>query len=74
MSKKISSKIVTVIAFAGLGLILTVVLSRLFFGSLIASEIRTVMLVIGFAMMLVGTLWKVILDMNDQDPSDSSSD
>ena len=74
MAKKTSTKIVTVIAFIGLGLILTVVLSRLFFGSLIATDIRTIMLVIGFAMMLVGTLWKVILDMNDQDHSDSSSD
>ncbi len=74
MAKKNSIKIVTIIAFVGLALILTVILSRQFFGSLIASDIRTVMLVVGFAMMMVGTLWKVILDMNDQDSSDSSPD
>jgi uncharacterized membrane protein len=74
MAKITSTKIVTVIAFIGLGLVLIVLLSRLFFGSLIATDIRTVMLVIGFAMMILGTLWKVVLDMNDQDASDSSSD
>ncbi len=60
------------IAFAGLFLVLAVIFTRILGDQIISADIRTVMLVIGFALMLLGTLWKVVLEMNDQESSDST--
>ncbi len=58
-------KIVTRIAFFGLILVLLAFLSKLFYP--IDFNIRSGMLVIGFTLMLLGTIWRVVLEMNESD-------
>ncbi|OEK03158.1 hypothetical protein BFP97_17235 [Roseivirga sp. 4D4] len=58
-------KIVTRIAFLGLSLVLLAFLLKLFYP--IDFNIRSGMLVIGFTLMLLGTIWRVVLEMNDSD-------
>ncbi|MBO3699427.1 hypothetical protein [Roseivirga sp. E12] len=58
-------KIVTWIAFFGLFLVIIAALLKLFFS--IDFNIRSVMLVTGFTLMLLGTIWRVVLEMNESD-------
>ncbi len=67
------AKVYRLIAVSGLVLILIVLLSRYIPQQLISNEIRSVMLIAGLAMMMLGTLWRVVTEMNDQDDSSSES-
>jgi hypothetical protein len=62
LNTKILIKIASVIAVSGLSLVICTLLFNLFIGTSIATK-NTLML-IGFAMMFLGTLWKVVLEMN----------
>lgn len=49
----------------GLGLVLTGIFSR--FGQLLTTDQRTGCFVIGFSLMLLGTIWKVVVEMNERE-------
>ena len=67
--------VVSWVAFTGVFLVIASILVRILRVHFVDTNARTVMLVVGFTMMLLGTIWKVVLEMNDQngDSSDSSS-
>ncbi|WP_420388203.1 hypothetical protein [Roseivirga sp.] len=54
-------------AFFGLAMVITGILSR--FVHFLTVDQRTGSFIIGFALMLLGTIWKVVLEMN-QDGTD----
>jgi len=61
----LKQKITGWIAVLGLCLVLTGIISR-FVGFLTVDQ-RTGFYVIGFSMMLLGTIWKVVLEMNERE-------
>ncbi len=63
-----SIKVVTRIAFFGLFLVLMSLLFKLF--NVIRFDIRSGMLVTGFTLMLLGSIWRVVLEMNEPDEND----
>jgi hypothetical protein len=64
----VSIKVVTRIAFFGLFLVLVSLLFKLF--KVISFDIRSGMLVTGFTLMLLGSIWRVVLEMNEPDEND----
>lgn len=58
-------KLTTGVAFTGLLLVLTAIISR--FGHFLTVDQRTAFYIIGFSMMLLGTIWKVVLEMNEKE-------
>lgn len=61
-------KIVTRIAFFGLSLVLAAVLIKFFYP--IDVKTQSIMLVSGFTIMLLGSIWRVVLEMNEPDEND----
>lgn len=58
----------TRVAFFGLFLVLTAAILKLFYP--IGFDIQSGMLVTGFTLMLLGTIWRVVLEMNEPDKTD----
>lgn len=58
-------KIATWAAMLGLIVVLVGILSR--FGNFITVNQRTGCFIIGFSLMLLGTIWKVVLEMNERE-------
>ena len=58
-------KLSTILAVCGLGTVLTTLLLNAL--GMLTVENRTLCLVVGFTAMLLGTLWKVVLEMNRED-------
>lgn len=66
MTKNILAiKLSTIVAFTGLATVLITMILNLF--SLADPQYRTMMFVVGFTLMLLGTLWKVVLEMNREE-------
>lgn len=61
-------KIVTRIAFFGLFLVLAAALIKTFYP--IDVKTQSIMLVSGFTIMLLGSIWRVVLEMNEPDEND----
>lgn len=61
-------KIVTRIAFFGLFLVLATALIKVFYP--IDVKTQSIMLVSGFTIMLLGSIWRVVLEMNEPDDND----
>lgn len=61
-------KITTWAAFLGLALVLISLLSRFVYP--INFNVKTAMLIIGFTLMLLGTLWRVVTEMNEDNNND----
>lgn len=61
-------KIVTRIAFFGLFLVLAAGLIKIFYP--IDVKTQSIMLVSGFTIMLLGSIWRVVLEMNEPDEND----
>lgn len=60
-------KITGIIAMSGLVIVLLMILATQFFSQSFDRDLRNSGMVIGFALMLLGTLWKVVLEMNSED-------
>jgi hypothetical protein len=58
-------KIASVVALSGFILVIGTLLTNLFIG--ITPSFSTTVMVIGFTLMFLGTLWKVVLEMNSPD-------
>ena len=65
ISNKLIIKLTSTLAV--LGFLLVVVIMGLNFLSLIEASLRKVLLISGFTLMLLGTLWRVVLEMNNED-------
>ncbi|MCE7993869.1 MAG: hypothetical protein HEP71_17915 [Roseivirga sp.] len=65
ISSKLILKLATIVAFSGFGLVLLTILVNALFS--ISNPTKSLLLVSGFALMLLGTLWKVVLEMNQED-------
>uniref|UniRef100_UPI004048B0F4 hypothetical protein n=1 Tax=Roseivirga sp. TaxID=1964215 RepID=UPI004048B0F4 len=63
MNTKLFIKIASIVAVSGFVLVISMLLSK-FLINLEQSTSNTVM-VVGFTLMLLGTLWKVVLEMNE---------
>ena len=57
-------KIATIIAVSGVSLVISTLLLRMIFR--IDTSNKNTLLIVGFAMMLLGTLWKVVMEMNSK--------
>lgn len=57
-------KIATIIAVSGVSLVIGTLLLRMIFR--IDTSNKNTLLIVGFAMMLLGTLWKVVMEMNSK--------
>ncbi|MCO6359717.1 hypothetical protein [Roseivirga pacifica] len=55
-------KLTGYIAFTGLAIVLLSILSR--FVDLVPIRYRTTALIVGFTLMFLGTLWRVVTEMN----------
>ena len=62
---KLKKKLTGWVAVLGLSLVLTGIVSR-YLGFLTVDQ-RTGLFIIGFAMMLLGTIWKAVLEMNERE-------
>lgn len=58
-------KITGIAAVIGLSLVLLGMASR--FIEIIPTRVRTTIMIVGFALMLLGTLWRVVHDMQQPD-------
>lgn len=58
-------KIFTYIAFFGLLLVLTGIFGR--FIPTISGDVRTGLFIVGFSLMLLGTIWKVVLEIQERE-------
>ncbi len=65
ISSKLIIKLTTILAFTGLSLVLITILINAVAD--ITNPTRSLLFVVGFALMLLGTLWKVVLEMNQED-------
>ncbi|MFY0594139.1 hypothetical protein [Roseivirga sp.] len=63
-------KITGWIAVAGLILVIISFVLRMF--SIIDMSVRSMFMIAGFTLMLLGTLWRVVLEMNEDKQSDNS--
>lgn len=61
MKKKLTGWVATL----GLGFVLTGIISR--YLTFLTVDQRTGLFIIGFSMMLLGTIWKVVLEMNERE-------
>lgn len=59
-----AQKITGWVAMTGLLLVIMSFVLKLF--STVDLSSRSVLMVIGFAMMLLGTIWRVVLEMNEE--------
>lgn len=64
ISSKLILKLATIIAFLGFGLVLVTILINALIS--ISNPTKSLLLVSGFALMLLGTLWKVVFEMNQE--------
>ncbi|WP_189629093.1 hypothetical protein [Roseivirga thermotolerans] len=58
-------KLFTYVAFSGLFIVLLGIVSRHL--SPVASNYRSGMFIVGFSLMLLGTIWRVVTEMNEKD-------
>ena len=58
-------KITGITAVVGLALVILSMASRFF--EIIPARIRTITIIVGFVLMLLGTLWRVVHDMHQPD-------
>lgn len=58
-------KLTSIAAVTGLALVLLSMISRFF--EIIPIRSRNIVMVIGFALMLLGTIWRVVHDMHQPD-------
>ncbi|KYG82448.1 hypothetical protein [Roseivirga echinicomitans] len=65
MKRQTIIKIASAIAISGVLLVIVTLLSRLIFR--IETSDKNTLLIIGFTMMLLGTLWKVVMEMNNKE-------
>ena len=64
-----SNKITSIVALIGVVIVISSIIGRYF--DLIPFGIRNMMLVIGLTLMLLGTIWKVVTEMNNTDNHES---
>tara|TARA_R110001592_G_scaffold17115_9_gene72491 strand:+ start:3785 stop:3985 length:201 start_codon:yes stop_codon:yes gene_type:complete len=65
MKRQTIVKLASAIAISGVLLVIGTLLSRLIFR--IETSDKNTLLIIGFTMMLLGTLWKVVMEMNNKE-------
>lgn len=65
MKRQTIIKLASAIAISGVLLVIGTLLSRLIFR--IETSDKNTLLIIGFTMMLLGTLWKVVMEMNNKE-------
>lgn len=65
MKRQTIIKLASGIAISGVLLVIGTLLSRLIFN--IEPSEKNTLLIIGFTMMLLGTLWKVVMEMNNRE-------
>ncbi|WP_339699904.1 hypothetical protein [uncultured Roseivirga sp.] len=65
MKRQTIVKLASTIAILGVLLVIGTLLSRLIFQ--IETSEKNTLLIIGFTMMLLGTLWKVVMEMNNKE-------
>ncbi|KOF03787.1 hypothetical protein OB69_04295 [Roseivirga seohaensis subsp. aquiponti] len=65
MKRQTIVKLATAVAISGVLLVIGTLLSRLIFH--IETSEKNTLLIIGFTMMLLGTLWKVVMEMNSRE-------
>lgn len=58
-------KVTGITAVLGLALVILSMVSRFF--EIIPTRIRTITIIVGFVLMLLGTLWRVVHDMQQPD-------
>jgi hypothetical protein len=63
LNSKLFIKIASVVAVSGFTLVVSMLLSQLFIN--LEQSTRNTVMVVGFTLMLLGTLWKVVLEMNE---------
>jgi hypothetical protein len=62
---KLILKIATIAAVSGLCIVILSILTNILYP--LTPFMKSLMLVAGFTMMLLGTLWKVVIEMNQAD-------
>ncbi|MGW8121494.1 hypothetical protein ACV07N_02460 [Roseivirga echinicomitans] len=62
MKRQTIIKLASAVAISGVLLVIGTLISRLIFN--IQTSDKNTLLIIGFTMMLLGTLWKVVMEMN----------
>lgn len=65
MKRQTIVKLASAVAISGVLLVIGTLLSRLIFQ--IETSEKNTLLIIGFTMMLLGTLWKVVMEMNSRE-------
>ncbi len=65
MKRQTIVKLASAVAITGVLLVIGTLLSRLIFQ--IETSEKNTLLIIGFTMMLLGTLWKVVMEMNSRE-------
>ncbi|KYG79086.1 hypothetical protein EV198_3649 [Roseivirga ehrenbergii] len=65
MKRQTIVKLASAVAISGVLLVIGTLLSRLIFQ--IETSGKNTLLIIGFTMMLLGTLWKVVMEMNSRE-------